>query len=125
MNTRLLAAVLIALSTAACDGEPVVCTDIAVGSVNVTVHDASDAAVPDVALTYSVDAADPVACEDVGTTPGVTFVCGYEVEGEIAVTATAPGFDDATDTVTVVKTDDGCHVVPQTMTLTMTPTATP
>jgi hypothetical protein len=123
MHTRLSLAVLTALALTACKDDPVVCTDIAVGSVNVTVHDAADAAVPDVALTYTVDGGDPVACEEVGLADGASFVCGYEVEGEITVTATAPGFDDATDTVTIVKTEDGCHVIGQAMTLVMTATA--
>lgn len=125
MTTRLSLAVLTALALTACKDDLVACTDIAVGSVNVTVHDDAGAVVPDLTLTYTVDGGDAVPCDDVGTEPGATFVCGFEVEGDITVTATAPGFDDATDTVTIVKTDDGCHVIGQALTLTLTPTATP
>ncbi len=125
MHTRLALVVLTALVVAGCDDAPIVCTEIAVGSVNVTVHDESGDVVEGVALTYTVDGGDSTACQDVGLEPGATFVCGFEADGEITVTATAVGFDDATDTVTIVKTDDGCHVIGQTMTLTMTPTATP
>lgn len=112
---------LSALALCACEPQ-VICTDIAMASVMVRVEDTDGAAVPDLTVSYQAGG-DVTDCDPAGTDNGKDFVCGYEVDGVITVTASAPGFDDATDTVTIVKDADGCHVIGQSITLTLTPVA--
>ena len=91
------------------------CTTEAALSVLVTVVDDAGADVPEVEVFY--DAGDgEQACEDFSDG---TFGCGWEVDGDITVTARADGFSDATDVVTVGA--DECHVIQESLTLTMAP----
>lgn len=95
------------------------CTTIAVASVNVTVVDGADMPIPGVEVVY--DAGDgELPCDAIDET---TFVCGYEVDGEISVTARAVGYMEQSETVTVGMTEDLCHVVGEMVTLALPPEA--
>lgn len=92
------------------------CTTEARGSVTVTVTDPDGAPVADPEVTFSVDGGDPAPCDAM---PGGSFVCGWEVSGELAITADAWGFGAVTETVTVGR--DACHVIPEALTLVLDP----
>lgn len=88
---------------------PIACTEEARASVQVTVEDDLGNFPNGVSVTLQPAGEDEVPCSDFGSTTG-EVVCGYEVEGEITVRATAPGYGPDEETVTVGRTDDGCHV---------------
>ncbi|HRI72624.1 MAG TPA: hypothetical protein PK156_50655 [Polyangium sp.] len=99
------------------DGGPggTACTDLAAASVSVAVVDSAGAAVADAMLTFSVDGGAPQACDNM---MNGSYVCGYEQAGMITISATK-GADTATQTVTVSKDGQGCHVVGQSITMTL------
>ncbi|MBN2798194.1 MAG: hypothetical protein JXX28_03540 [Deltaproteobacteria bacterium] len=102
------------LALAACE-EPAACTEEAAAAVNVTVVDDLGDALSTAEVVYSVGQAAPIACDNVGAG---AYACAYEVEGEITVSATAEGgFAPDEATVTVALDEEGCHVVPQAVTL--------
>ena len=100
---------------AGCPPEELVCTDLAAVSVTVTVVDAAGAVVPDASVTFAANGGASQPC-DASFEEG-SFVCGYEVAGEIVVTASAPGRVDDSETVVVEMDDVGCHVVGQSVSL--------
>lgn len=108
-----------ALMTTACPfpfGD-IPCTDLAAFSVNVTVSDEADAVVDDADVVFSVDGGAEQACDNLG---GGGYACGTEIEGDFVVTARKDGFVDAVSgTVTVEKDADGCHVVGESVALTL------
>lgn len=114
---------LCTLAWSGCAAVDRVCTDLAAASVNLTVVDADGAAVPDLVLSYTADGSAPANCESIGADAGKSFVCGWEVEGDFVITATAPGFEDAEESITVGKDESGCHVVGEQLEITMTATA--
>lgn len=83
--------------------------------MSVKIVTGSGTIVPDAMITFSVDGGPAQACENMS---GGNYVCGYEVAGSITVTATKDGMTQ-TQTVTIVKTADGCHVQGQTITITL------
>ncbi len=93
----------------------VACTEEARASVQVTLVDDLGAFPNGVSVTMQRPGQDEEPCSDFGTEG--TVVCGYEVEGEITVRAEAPGHGPAEETVVVGRTDDGCHVVTEQVTL--------
>lgn len=93
-----------------CTGEEKDCTTEAVGSVNLSVVGTDGAPIPSATAVWSVDGGDPSECEAM---PNGGFVCGWEVEGSFTVTASAPGYQDSTGTVTVGA--DECHVIPESL----------
>ena len=108
-------------------GGGVACTEIAIASVTIDVVDQTGAPLSPTTITYSLDGADAVAaeCIDEGCT---SFVTDWEVPGEFTIVATwhedtadpCCWYDDyVTQTVTVGMTEDGCHVVPEAITLTL------
>lgn len=107
------------LPLAGCAGEePVACTEIAIASVivNVSTADGADAAIE---VTYSADGVDAAVCDSFGD-PG-QYVCGYEVAGEVEVEVAAEGYEPQVLTVTVEETEDGCHVVTETVDVVLEP----
>ncbi len=108
------------------DTSAVDCTASAAGSVNVSIVDQDGAALVPETVSYTVDGGDALDADCVGD-PCTEYVAGWEVSGEITVTATyyrehekdplCSYEDSASETVTVEMTADGCHVQPQTMTL--------
>lgn len=93
------------------------CTDMAVASTNVVIQDAAGNAITGATVTYSVDGIDQGECENMNG----TYVCGWEQAGEFVITAEAAGFVTNSIPVTVEQTEDGCHVVGEQVTLTLTP----
>lgn len=100
---------------AACEVRGVGCDDMAVSSVTLDVENEAGERISGSTATYSVDGGDPVACEALGGNGD--FVCGWEVAGDLTITASAPGYEDASQTVTVEA--DECHVVTEHLTLTL------
>jgi hypothetical protein len=117
MASTRTALALVFLATLGCPSEPdpVDCTTEARASIQLTVLDESGAPVTDASATYTAAGA-TADCESTGDG---TFVCGYEVAGEIEVTITATGF--ATDTFTQVVESDECHVITETVERTLSP----
>ncbi len=91
------------------------CTLDARPSVEVTVSDEDGAPIADAAVGY-VSPNDEIGAESIDCFPldGV-FYCGEEVAGELEVFAEAAGFIAQSDVVTVGMTEDGCHVVTETL----------
>lgn len=104
-----------AVAAVGCGGEELDCTTEARSSVTVTVVDANGAPVNDAALEYSVDGGAKKEC----IVPGINaseYVCGFEEEGHFTITATS-GILTGTATADVVA--DECHVIGQTVKLTL------
>lgn len=91
------------------------CTEEARASVQVTLVDDLGNFPNGVSVAMQQAGQGEEPCSDFGTDGAV--VCGYEIEGEITVRATAPGYGPAEETVVVGRTDDGCHVVTEQVTL--------
>ncbi len=121
MNTQLrFVCALVGLSSLGVLGcgteDPAGCTMEARSSVTVKVVDGMGAPVTDAMLTFSVDGGAAENCDNLNMDG--SYTCGYERSGAITVTATK-GADMKSQTVTIMKTDDGCHVVGQSITLTL------
>lgn len=96
----------LALPLAACLPIEQACTDEARVSVSVEVVDEAGEAVADALVAYDGGEGE-IDCEgweDV-------YSCGYEVDGEIDIIVSAPGFEEQVVTVTVES--DECHVISQ------------
>ena len=115
-------ALLAFLSLAACHlDRGLVCTDLAAASVGVTVSTSDGGSLDGLSVTYSVDGVDQGACTDnTGLNDG-QWICGYERQGTIEVTATLPGYDTSVETVEVGA--DECHVIQEFIEFTMLPSA--
>ena len=103
----------IALSSTlgACNVVPVgpqPCTDLAAVSVGVTVTALDGALVSDAVVQFQPAGGEVAACE--GGSDGV-YLCGFEVAGEITVSASKDTFFAPDQTVTVEEDAEGCHVV--------------
>ncbi len=98
------------------------CTTEAVVSVHVTIELGDDVtAIPeDLAVTYAVDGGSPQPCES--WSGELDWACGFEVAGDLVIEATAEGYEPASAAVTVES--DACHVIPETLTLTLEPEIT-
>ncbi len=106
---------LFALVLTACGFAPSSgCTTEARPSVSVKVVDAQGAPVPDATLTFSNGA----LVQDCVNMMNGLYVCGYEEDGPITVTATK-GADTNMQGVTVMQSPDGCHVEGQSITITL------
>ncbi|MFN7142221.1 MAG: hypothetical protein ACK4YP_00470 [Myxococcota bacterium] len=100
-------------------GGEVMCTDIAIASVIVNVTVEGDEEV-DPIVEYSTDGETFTACDPL--TPGEQYVCGYEIEGDLTVQAGGgEGYAVDEREVTVGRTEDGCHVVTETVDMVVTP----
>jgi hypothetical protein len=98
------------------DGDDIGCTLEARSSVTVKVVDAIGTVVTDATVTFSIGGGAAENCEVFPD--GLSYVCGYERDGNFTITATK-GMDTKTATVTVNKTADGCHVEGQSITITL------
>jgi len=99
----------------------IACTEEARSSVTVSLVDDAGAAIPAEAepvVEYAVDGGAAVPCDSMD---GASFVCGYEVAGELTISASASGFAPASEVVEVPMTADGCHVESQSLTLALSP----
>jgi hypothetical protein len=116
---RTVLAVLLALVAGGCataNEDSGACTDMAVASVNVDVIDGSGSPVTDALVTWSTGGAAEEDCESV---VAGSWACGWEVAGDLLITATVKGFDPQSETVTVDS--DYCHVIPEFVTFTFEP----
>lgn len=103
-------------------GGPIACTTEARSSVTVKVVDGMAMPVGDALVTYTVDGGASQNAECFNPLGGMGnceyWVAGYEVAGDFVITATsADGMKTATQMITVAK--DQCHVISQSLTLTL------
>lgn len=89
------------------------CTREARASVQVSLASDSGSPVAEATVTWAAASGDAGACE--WWPDGDSWVCGWEQQGEVTVTAGAPGHTPA-HVVTVVRADE-CHVVTEQVTL--------
>lgn len=97
---------------AGCPSE-VACDLMAVSSVTVTLAGEDGGDLSAATVTYTVDGADPVACDAFDG----TWTCGYEVAGVLTIRAEAEGYDAVEQDVTVEAGE--CHVVTEQVSLTL------
>ncbi len=112
------AATLAVLALGACSGKDdtaVVCDTSAVASVQVIVTDATANILSGATVSYSVDGGPATACDTFNS----QYVCGWEVAGDITVTAAVEGYAPGSQTVTVAKGE--CHVETENLTLRLDP----
>lgn len=113
-----LLAPLVSLMACEPEGE-VACTEEARSSVNVVVEGVGEV---QPAVTYSRDGGETFeACDGMGDVGDVdaSWVCGWEVAGELIVRVEAEGFEQQDTLVTVEA--DACHVLSESLTVTMQP----
>jgi len=93
------------------------CDAMAVYSTNVTVVSEDGAAIAEPELTWQIggDSGESGACEGWDG----AWYCGIEVTGLMTITGDAWGFDVASVEVDIPLDEDGCHPVPQDVTLTL------
>ena len=96
--------------------EPVECTEVEVPSVLATVAGSSGEELSgvDVRWGYADAEMEPQACDDQGDG---TWACGWEVAGDLEVTAVADGHAAEVQTVTVGA--DECHVITEELTFSL------
>ncbi len=117
-RSALLVVLLSPLALAACQVEqPLACTEEARASVNVVVEGAEAPSV-----TYSRDGgATFEACQGMGDVgdANASWACGWEVAGDLVVRVEADGFERQDVAVSVGA--DVCHVIPESLSVTMVP----
>ncbi|HVK67576.1 MAG TPA: hypothetical protein VM694_23985 [Polyangium sp.] len=104
---------LIPLAACSSSSDEVACTTIAAISVTVDVVDSTGAPITDADLTYTVNGGPSKPCEQVVEN---SYDCGVEESGNFVITATR---DMATKTANVTVTSDECHVIGQSLTMTL------
>lgn len=90
------------------------CTEIAVASVSLSLVYENGEPVSAASVTYTVDGGEAKPCDDLFEEQ---WACGWEEPGLIEVTVAQEGYQTLTESVEVVMTDDGCHVVGQVLDL--------
>jgi hypothetical protein len=93
------------------------CTDIAIASATVTVTDDAGAPIADATVEWSVDGVTWAACDEGGAAGA--YRCGWEQAGELRIRASAAGYVAGEGDVSVPMDDQNCHVVGQSLTLTL------
>jgi len=101
------------LPLVACSSDEVACTTLAAVSVTVTVEDSAGMPVTDADLEYTVNGGPAKPCDQVIEN---SYDCGVEESGNFVITATR---DATTKTANVTVTADECHVIGQTLTMTI------
>ena len=91
------------------------CTTIAVSSVQVTLTDDAGAAISGASLTVSDDSGNTQDCEE----GSGQYICGWEMTGDLTISASAEGFEPAAQEVTVES--DGCHPITEDLTIALSP----
>ncbi|MDC0744478.1 hypothetical protein [Polyangium mundeleinium] len=113
LPASLLSLCLISLAACSPSSDEVACTTIAAISVTVDVVDSTGAPVTDADLTYTVNGGPSKPCEQVVEN---SYDCGVEESGNFVITATR---DMATKSANVTVTADECHVIGQSLTMTL------
>ncbi len=113
-----VAAVILALGVA-CKEKPedsAACDDAAVASLQLSITDTSASVLPDATATWS-SGGDGGECESIDGS--ATLVCGFDVTGDMEITAAAPGH--VTQTATFNVKSDGCHAITANEVIRMSP----
>jgi hypothetical protein len=95
------------------------CTLEGYTSVVVSIADENGVKVKDADVRFSLDGGPAQPCELFVD----TYECGADQSGSFAITASKMGYQEAHGTVSIVKTDDGCHVITKQLVLWLTPGA--
>lgn len=90
--------------------QPVDCTEEALPSLIVTVLDGSDEPVYGAAIDYTAEDASG-SCAPGEDALANVFTCGEEIIGDITIDVSAEGYDDHTETLTVLGDEEECHPV--------------
>jgi hypothetical protein len=98
------------------DDSGIACDEMAYSSIQLTIAAVDGLDMADVVANYSASGGAAVDCETFD--PG-EFVCGWEVQGPIAVHVEAPGFEPHDETI-VIEADE-CHVITAEMVVTLEP----
>jgi hypothetical protein len=107
---------LLLLSLCACFERQYDCDDMAALSVEVTVESSDGEPMQDLEVRYTGPGdAEPRPCEDSGS----TWLCGWEVAGEILIEASATCHGAVSETVVVSENE--CHVEQQDLQLMLDP----
>jgi len=96
----------------ACPAIGTSCTEEYRSSVTVYLYDESNTAIEQADLSYRIDGGAWTECESFSG----AFVCGWETPGAFEIEVSAMGYAEQTLTVDVIDTDDGCHVVSESLT---------
>ena len=99
-------------------GNGQVCTTEARASVMVRVVDQAGAPLTGAVVTYTVDGSEPMAAELILSNQ---YVAGWETRGDFVITASLTGFVTAQATATVTEEASGCHVISESVELTLLP----
>lgn len=91
------------------------CTDMAAASVGVTVRTADGGSMDGLRVVYTADGGPERACDHITG----DWICGYEVDGNIKVTATLPGYVEQSQMVVVGS--DECHVIQEFVDIVLEP----
>ncbi len=110
----------IGCESAASDPEGPACTDEVADSVQVTVDDDAGEPVTDAVVTFRANDGIAQRCATEGD--GLYF-CGVELFGDFVISVTRTGFVGQTAAVTVERDAEGCHVVTETLAITLAPVA--
>ena len=119
---RLLVPTILAAALTLSVGCVTNCTTIAIASVNVTVTDPSGVHIPEAEVFYlptDADWTDHEACE--ASPDGETWICGWEVAGEIEIEVSADGYETQVETVFV--DEDECHVIQELVDVELEPSS--
>ena len=120
LSTSILA--LGAFVASGCDNttEPVVCTAIAVSSLNVTVRDAATSQLVCDATVTSVVEGKAFELRRSGSPEACTYSGPEEQAGVFEVRAARPGYEATTAGKVLVRADE-CHVIPVQVTVELRP----
>jgi len=115
LSFAFVASAPLVFALSSCSSGPVACTDEARSSLAVTVVDQDGAALTDASVTATVDD-ETNTCEHTGEG---SYDCGfYERAGDFVVAAEKAGYEPDDESVAVGE--DECHVVTETVSLTLT-----
>ena len=107
---------LILLVLTGCQEEPLDCDTMAAVSVTVNLSAASGDPLTGAQVAFTAPGeSEPQACEHISG----TWLCGYEVAGDLLIVASADCHGEHTETVTIEQ--DECHVVQQTLDIVLDP----
>lgn len=111
---RTLTLLGLVLAATACEEQPLVCTDLLASSVSLTVESADGLELENIQATFTAGNFVDEPCDVMGDANN-SFVCGWEVEGPMTIQVSADGHESASVQVDVDMSDDGCHVVNETV----------
>jgi hypothetical protein len=117
MSRAYLTLFTLAFTLTGCE-KPLACDTMAAASISLTIVDDAGAPVAGATGVWSAASGASGDCDAWGSG---SLACAYEVAGDITVTISAPGFEDAVQTFTVEQGE--CHVIGETAEIALTPAA--